>query len=247
MSVDPPYFLWGTPKPPLGWHPTDGDVNPEEGLAAFSEWVSGYYNHGDHQYQAEDKLEYRSPNSGLKNTIATMSEEDVGNTLDSRPGSGSDEILRKTGNRVNAWPANRDNAFFGKADYLPRTKIVYVWGSRGHWETVMGPWAIKNMIEKAQTDNVRHRKTEFVEVKEANHFVGLYSTGEKIILTCIAVSLGFSRGCFTYLPRCILVPNMIMEFLSLNGDSKSDIVVMIVYGISPIFLKRSRTTRHVLY
>ncbi|CAD6582278.1 MAG: hypothetical protein CYPHOPRED_001888, partial [Cyphobasidiales sp. Tagirdzhanova-0007] len=110
---DPPYFLFGTSKSALAWHPLDSDLPPQEGVAMFNDRVSGHYSHGPHKYTDASKLEYRTPDPALQSTIASLSEKDAQSMLDPRPAIGSDEILRKNGIRLQPWPAQVDNAFFG--------------------------------------------------------------------------------------------------------------------------------------
>ena len=196
LYIDPPYFLFGIPKPPLAWHPLAPGLTPDEAIRAFSDWVSGYYVHGDHQYRDLDKLEYRFPNSGLNSTsAATMTKEDMEILIDRRPLAGSDFILKKSFDRCNAWPAQLHNALFGKVDYLPRTKIVHMWGSRSIWETVISPWSIKSIVNQAQQDQIRHRKLDFVELQDANHFVSVAKVPnhhDKLTCLIFIVSMGLS-------------------------------------------------------
>ncbi|KAI8992840.1 Alpha/Beta hydrolase protein [Trametes punicea] len=177
VFLDPPFHVLGYPMPENPYNPLfDSEIPTEERGKAFTNWVSGYYFHGD----TLDTLERRTSLVDPRPTLSTLTPEDISHALFLPPAApgGSDEILLQTGIKVGLYEALRKEAFYTSAgnkhldeDRWRDVEVRYVSCERSVWEMPWGTMNLEKELEFARTQGLPMRNVQLVFVKDANHFV----------------------------------------------------------------------------
>ncbi|KAH9850910.1 hypothetical protein C2E23DRAFT_266108 [Lenzites betulinus] len=172
VLFEPSYRLLGLPSPaPPGYHPLfDPSVAPDDRDQMFSHWVSGYYDHGD----TFETLEQKTPLQSPPPTITALTPEEIAHALYLPPGvpGGSDELLLRTGIRLDAFKRLKDLALYlgdGESAW-PDVEVCYVSCGRSVWELPWGTWELQHEVEAANQNGVPMRRVRMVRIQEANHF-----------------------------------------------------------------------------
>ncbi|KAI0821753.1 hypothetical protein BC628DRAFT_1412722 [Trametes gibbosa] len=175
VIFEPSYRLLGYPPPATGgYHPLfDPELLPENRDQEFSDWVSGYYDHGDTFETLEQKTPLRSPPP----TISTLTSEEVAEALYLPPGSpgGSDDALLKSGIRLDMFKKLKERALYLRDgplldDAWPNVEVRYVSCGRSVWELAWCTWALRHELQVAKQEGLPMRKVGMAHIREANHF-----------------------------------------------------------------------------
>ncbi|KAI0370680.1 hypothetical protein BV20DRAFT_943422 [Pilatotrama ljubarskyi] len=179
VFLDPAYHTLGYPHPATsGYNPLlDPELLPEERGRRFSEWVSGYYNHGD----TFETLEQKTPLEDPPSTLSTLTPEDVEATLFLPPGApeGSDAVVFESGLQLGLFTTLKDGALYlprsqsdrGEGNAWPGVEVRYVHCEKSTWSIPWGTWALRQEVEEAKEGGLPVRNMRTVHVQGANHFV----------------------------------------------------------------------------
>ncbi|KAI0668266.1 hypothetical protein C8Q78DRAFT_980478 [Trametes maxima] len=178
VFLDPAYHTIGLPPPDApGYHPLfDPEIPPEDRGRAFSNWVSGYYNHGD----TFETLQKKTPLQDPPPTLSVLTPEEVARTQCLPPGApgGSDALLLEIGLKVGVFAALKDSALYlpgrnqdsKRGDAWPNVEVRHVSCERSVWELPVGTWALKKELETAKQNGKPLRIVKMVLIRGANHF-----------------------------------------------------------------------------
>ncbi|KAI0776700.1 Alpha/Beta hydrolase protein [Trametes elegans] len=175
VFLDPPHHTLGFPPPENPYNPLfDLEIPHEERERVFTNWVSGYYVHGD----TIDSMERKTPLRDPPPTLSTLTPEEVARALYLPPGGpgGSDEILLNTGLKLGLFATLREGALYlpegeTQGDLWLDTEVRYVSCERSVWEMPWGTLALKEELAKSRKAGRPLRNVRLVFVKGANHFI----------------------------------------------------------------------------
>ncbi|KAI0350957.1 hypothetical protein OH77DRAFT_1412060 [Trametes cingulata] len=175
VFLDPPHHSLGYPPPANPYNPLfDPEIPEAERERAFTNWVSGYYVHGD----TPDTLERKTPLREPPPTLSTLTPEEVGRMLYLPPGApgGSDAILVEMGIKLGLFESMREGALYMRrgedtGDGWKDVEVRYVSCERSVWEMPWGTLLLKKELEEAKAKGLPVRSVKMVFVKGANHFV----------------------------------------------------------------------------
>ncbi|EKM52319.1 uncharacterized protein PHACADRAFT_260636 [Phanerochaete carnosa HHB-10118-sp] len=181
VAYDPPYHCFGYTPPPNYYNPATQD--PVNGAQLFSQWVSGYYQHGN----SLSELEFRVPLKDPPPSILTMSPSDLEDALYNTPAvpGGSDHTLVHVGMTHGLWETIRKAALYirrsaqsgaqpGKeavASPWDDVELRHIWCDQSVWEMPWGTWALLAEIEEAKASGTPMRKISIMRLTGANHFL----------------------------------------------------------------------------
>ncbi|KAJ2977075.1 hypothetical protein NUW54_g11466 [Trametes sanguinea] len=176
VFLDPPHHVLGYPLPENPYNPLfDPTIPAEERERAFTNWVSGYYVHGD----TPDTLERKTPLLDPPPTLSTLTPEEISRTLSLGPGApgGSDAHLLHFGIKLGLYEPLRKGALYQppqdleSGDALRNVEVRYVSCERSVWEMPWGTMYLEKELEDARVKRLPLRNVRLVFVKDANHFV----------------------------------------------------------------------------
>ncbi|CDO68088.1 hypothetical protein BN946_scf184788.g19 [Trametes cinnabarina] len=175
VFLDPPHHVLGYPLPDDPYNPLfDPAIPPEERERAFTNWVSGYYAHGN----TPDALERKTPLQDPPPTLSTLTPEDIARTLSLGPGApgGSDALLLHFGIKLGLYePLRKGALYLPTADQggnaLQNVEVRYVSCERSVWEMPWGTLHLERELEEARAKGLPLRNIRLVFVRDANHFV----------------------------------------------------------------------------
>lgn len=173
--IDPPYLAFGYPPSDNQYNPLfDDDIPLNDREKAFTNWVSGYYVHGD----TPETLELKTPLQSPSPTLSTLTPEEIGRTLCLPPGApgGSDSMLLDLGLKLGLFSSLRESGLYmpkegQSGDAWDSVEVRYISCERSVWEMPWGTSLLKKEIEAAQVRSLPMRTIRFVFVRGANHFV----------------------------------------------------------------------------
>ncbi|EIW56755.1 uncharacterized protein TRAVEDRAFT_170736 [Trametes versicolor FP-101664 SS1] len=173
--LDPPYLAFGYPPPDNQYNPLfDADIPLNDREKAFTNWVSGYYVHGD----TPETLELKTPLQSPPPTLSTLTPEEIGRTLCLPPGGpgGSDSMLLDLGLKLGLFSSLREGGLYmpkegQSGDAWDSVEVRYISCERSVWEMPWGTSLLRKEMEAAQEQSLPMRTIRFVFVKGANHFV----------------------------------------------------------------------------
>ncbi|KAI0354370.1 hypothetical protein OH77DRAFT_1405139 [Trametes cingulata] len=190
VFLDPAYHTLGYPHPARpGYNPLlDPEVPLEERGRWFSDWVSGYYIHGD----TFETLEQKTPLQHPPPTLSTLTPEEVeaAQYLPPIVPGGSDVAVFEGGLQLGLFTALKDGALYlpskGNGDAAeedgddeddpqgnawPNVEVRYVHCENSVWHLPWGTWALKKEVEEAKQKGLPIRNVRMVHIRGANHFV----------------------------------------------------------------------------
>ena len=151
----------------------DTSLSPEERLAKFQTWVSGYYAHPDIPSRDINGLtQQTSPD--FASTMDSMTSEEQASV--SYAGAMAVEAL------VLSTPPEIYQALLHKtidkrsAGLWPRCKVKMLWGDMSLWEMASGAWEIERLYESMKASGDIGRALESIRMPGANHFVSQVPT-----------------------------------------------------------------------
>ena len=79
LLQESPYGYIGLEQPGRPFHPLHDETEPnlKKRMENFTNWVSGYFHHGDHQYTYETLLEKKTPVADVPSTLQRLSPEEL--------------------------------------------------------------------------------------------------------------------------------------------------------------------------
>lgn len=163
----------GYPVPgPDFYHPLlEMAFTPEERLANFQGWVSGYFKHGDSAAELEQRVYLDKPVP----TILIMSGDDIAAAMYLPPANpgGSDILYLQNGINHELFGYLKDRMLYPSptpSDW-DGVGIRYVWCDHSPWETVWSAWAFQAELDEAEKTGKKTRKVTFKRIVGGNHFV----------------------------------------------------------------------------
>lgn len=179
IYVDVPRRLCGLPDIAGFFRPflDNSELPPEQQLASFETWVSGYYSHPDVMSRDIKGLTQQLPVNvalGKPPTLSTMTPEDKMAVMDPAPVQGHEMFINSMPHDVYLRGVNR---MFEKhaGSVWPRCKVKMIWCEQTLGECVTGAWDLTDLYdEKAKKGEVT-RVMITTSLPGANHFVSFYS------------------------------------------------------------------------
>ncbi|KAI0669370.1 Alpha/Beta hydrolase protein [Trametes maxima] len=178
VLYDASYICYGYAPAPGWWQPLLDITIPEtERSARFSEWVTGYFAHGDVFADGASALEFRTPLTEPAPLFTRLSAEELAESTYGPPQepTGSENLIAQASIGHGTWGKDKDGALYLRdivegADDWRRAEVRHVWCDRSVWEM---PWGAKLLVEElegARKVGKPVRDIAFVRVKGANHF-----------------------------------------------------------------------------
>ncbi|KAI8973137.1 hypothetical protein BD414DRAFT_468831 [Trametes punicea] len=176
VFYDPPYHALGYSYPEKLWNPLVDPANgPEEAVAKFAMWVSGYYRHGE----TPAELEYRVALEEPSPTLGRLTPEERATALCEAPGQprGSDGMLFGTGlstglferlAKAALYPARDDER--AARDTWRDTEVRYIWCDHSVGDVPWGTWKLRAELDEAAQKGKRIRSVTMWRIRGANHF-----------------------------------------------------------------------------
>ena len=157
--------------PELGllYPPREPSIPAEEKGRAFARWVSAYYSPVPKGVAiAPESLQARVELSDLTPTLCALSKSELEDMTEPSAVLRSGAILQTAGE---IHQQNVHRAFLQPDLVLPSVDVVALWCDKSVWVCL---WAVKflqELLEQGSAAGKANRQVQFLEVKNANHFV----------------------------------------------------------------------------
>ncbi|KIJ43828.1 hypothetical protein M422DRAFT_779668 [Sphaerobolus stellatus SS14] len=144
----------------------DESIPVAERPARFSKWVSSYFNHKDLGGRDPATLEFTIQDPGRRNTVGTLSPEELAELTDRTPlGRSERGALRPEAKNLIRSNAERVVTSMQVKDAWANVDIWYITGTRSSGLAWYATWQVKKWKEEG--DGV---KVNFAVIEDANHF-----------------------------------------------------------------------------
>lgn len=171
LLVDPPSIVFGLPLPPQTYSPElDSFIPAKSQTAAFTIWITSYFQHGDLSTRDLNNLDYAVPATFRAPSIYNMSQSEIADMIDTVPYTTIDTPMM-----LGMMPQSNEmykKALFDKSirKQLPN---MQVWNLIGDATASFGLAALWSM----QDDDKAHggNNVKYKIVPRMNHFVSLMS------------------------------------------------------------------------
>ena len=177
-DIDGPSFLFGFPRPVNDYEPILSPGQFEENPEAVSDWVGGYFSHGDNV----DALARSAHDHEPAPTLRTMNAEERTRTVYPPPGTlgGSDQLLTFAGHRARMFAKLWEDAVTlpeNACKLRKEVEVRLVWCDRSVWEVVHAAWWVEAQVAEARAKGRRMKNVTTLRIRGANHFVSLRCAG----------------------------------------------------------------------
>ncbi|KAI0648546.1 Alpha/Beta hydrolase protein [Trametes meyenii] len=178
VLYDASYICYGYTPPPGWWQPLlDSTIPPTERAARFSEWVTGYFAHGDVFTSGAPALEFRAPLADPAPLLTRLTADELAESTYEPPQAptGSENLIAQACIGHGTWGKDKDGALYLRdavkgADGWRGVEVRHVWCDRSIWEMPWGAKLLAEELEGARSAGRPVRDITFVRVKGANHF-----------------------------------------------------------------------------
>lgn len=189
--VEPPSVSIGTPFPPQTWSPTiDTSIPADVRQAAFIEWITSYFQHGDLSTRDPNVLSFYIPALFHTPSVFNMTDAQVAAMTNPATAAGSDELII-----LNLQPQlliSYRKALFNNTirSFLPKMKVMEFTGDTTAEFGIVAFWSIQDDDAAAGGGLVN-----FNLVPGINHFVSHLFVEENSSANAVHVLGPLGRSC----------------------------------------------------
>lgn len=171
ILYDSPSIIYGvSPDIGLTWPLVDPSLSAEQKPDAFVDWVSAYYPALPSEDSiAPDILHTHCTPLQRTPTLRTLPPAVFQRTVDHAASTRSLPLIVATDDGIRQRHARC--AFFDADAVLPDVDILALWCDQSVWLTAWGAKVFQDLVRAPAEPGQRKRKTTFLKVENANHFV----------------------------------------------------------------------------
>jgi len=173
IMYDPPLTSLGYPIPTNGYHPFRDPAfeTSEQRVANFGVWLSEYYSHPGFDSRSLADLDFRE--HGDNSSLRDLTPDDRAQILEKIPVDRVDLPLvlksqQELGNQTKRALFDPDLA----KSIFPDIPITYIECKSSNWYCVSSFFETERRVKELQSAGTPARNIKFVELADANHFVG---------------------------------------------------------------------------